>query len=123
MCSGFRTFIQHWNRENNMKKLLLTLAVCLTFVFSAQAAVDLNTATQAELETVKGIGPKKAQAIIDFRKKNGPFKSADDLDKVPGFGKSTVDKVKSSITVGNAKAASSGKTAEAKMVAEKPAKK
>lgn len=103
-----------------MKKLLLLLALALSL--SAHAAVDLNTASQAELEAVNGIGPKKAQAIIDFRKKNGPFKSVDDLDNVPGFGKKTVEEVKKSIAVGNVKAAASGKVAETKAVKEKTAK-
>lgn len=92
-----------------MKKLLIAIAVSLMFTLPAWAAVDLNTASQAELETVKGIGPTKAKAIIDYRKKNGNFKSVDDLDNVPGFGKASVDKVRKEITVGNAKAASAGK--------------
>ena len=103
-----------------MKKLFLIFAFSCAFTLPVHAAVDINTATQAELETVKGIGPKKAQDIIEYRKKNGPFKSADDLDKVPGFGQKTVDQVKKEITVGNAKAAASGKTAELKDA--KPAK-
>lgn len=97
-----------------MKRLLLIVAAVFAFALSAHAAVDLNTASQTELETVKGIGPKKAQAIIEYRKKNGPFKSADDLDKVPGFGKKSVDMMKKDITVGNAQAAASGKMAEVK---------
>lgn len=100
--------------EKKMKRLLLIVAAVFAFALSAHAAVDLNTASQTELETVKGIGPKKAQAIIEYRKKNGPFKSADDLDKVPGFGKKSVDMMKKDITVGNAQAAASGKMAEVK---------
>ncbi|MCE9633119.1 MAG: helix-hairpin-helix domain-containing protein [Methylophilales bacterium] len=87
-----------------MKKFLLVLMSVIAFSLSAPvfAAVDLNKATQAELEGVKGIGPKKAQAIIEYRSKNGPFKTVDDLDKVTGFGKKTVDKVKAEVTVGGA---------------------
>lgn len=92
-----------------MKKILMVLISALAFSVSAWAAVDLNKATQAELETVKGIGPVKAKAIIDYRTKNGNFKSADELDKVPGFGKKTVEAVKKDITVGNATAAAAGK--------------
>ncbi len=84
-----------------MKKLLTAIVASLLFALPAFAAVDLNSASQAELETVKGIGPAKAKAIIEYRKKNGNFKSADDLDKVPGFGKKTVDNVKKEITVGS----------------------
>jgi competence protein ComEA len=105
-----------------MKKLLVVFVLAFTSAFSAQAAVDLNTATQAELESISGIGPKKAQAIIDFRKKNGSFKSVDDLDKVPGFGKKTVDEVKKDIVAGSPKAAGQGKVADAKTVKEKTTK-
>ena len=101
-----------------MKKILLVLVSALAFSVSAWAAVDLNTASQAELETVKGIGPAKAKAIIEFRKKNGNFKSVNDLDKVPGFGKKSLDKVKKDITVGNATTAAAGKTADPKTVKE-----
>lgn len=86
-----------------MKKLLLT-ALAAGFalnMFAAHAAVDLNSATAADLQDVSGIGPKKAEAIVEYRNKNGRFKSVDDLDKVPGFGKSTVDKVKKELTVGS----------------------
>ncbi len=101
-----------------MKKLLTVFAAALMFALPAFAAVDLNNATQAELETVKGVGPAKAKAIIEYRKKNGNFKSVDDLDKVPGFGKKTVDSVRKEIVVGNAKAAAAGKTADTKTVKE-----
>lgn len=101
-----------------MKKLLTVIAASLLFALPAFAAVDLNNATQSELETVNGIGPAKAKAIIEFRKKNGNFKSVDDLDKVPGFGKKTVDSVKKDISVGNAKAAAAGKTTDVKAVKE-----
>ena len=97
-----------------MKKMFLALLACLAISLSGislsvYAAVDLNTATSDQLQSVNGIGPKKAEAIIEYRKKNGQFKSVEDLDKVPGFGKATVDKVKKDITVGNAKAAAAGK--------------
>lgn len=88
-----------------MKKLLVLLAASLLFSLPAFSAVDLNTASQAELESLNGVGPKKAQAIIEYRKKNGNFKSADDLEKVPGFGKKTVGGLKKDITVGNATSA------------------
>ena len=95
-----------------MKKFLTALAASLLFALPAFAAVDLNNGSQAELETVKGIGPAKAKAIIEYRKKNGNFKSVDELDKVPGFGKKSVDSMKKEISVGNATAA--GKTADVK---------
>lgn len=87
-----------------MRKLLGGLLLSLFCAVQAWAAVDLNKANQAELESVKGIGPKKAKAIIDHRDKNGPFKSVDDLAKVKGFGKASVDKVRTELSVGEAKA-------------------
>jgi competence protein ComEA len=82
-----------------MKKLLLGLLLGWVMSVSAYAAVNLNTATQSELESVKGIGPAKAKAIIQHREKNGAFKTVDDLEHVKGFGKASVGKVKAELTV------------------------
>ncbi|GAO36037.1 topoisomerase [Sulfuricella sp. T08] len=83
-----------------MKKLFLILIACLAFVTAAFAGpVNLNTASESELDTLKGVGPVKAKAIMDYRVKNGPFKSVDDLEKVPGFGKKTVDSLRADLTV------------------------
>ena len=87
-----------------MKKLLLGLLMGLVMSVSAYAAVDLNAATQSELESVKGIGPAKAKAIVMHREKNGAFKSVDDLAQVKGFGKASVSKVKAELTVAAPKA-------------------
>lgn len=76
-----------------LKKLLMlcvVLALSLSAGFAA-AAVEVNSADQATLETVKGIGPVHAKAIIDERTKNGPFKDADDLaSRVKGLGTKSV---------------------------------
>lgn len=83
-----------------MKKLFLVLAACFAFVSVAFAGqVNLNSASEVELESLKGIGPVKAKSIVDYRAKNGLFHSVDDLDKVPGFGKKTVDKLRADLTV------------------------
>lgn len=71
----------------------------------AGALVNLNSATQAQLESVKGIGPAKARAIIDYRSKMGPFRSVDDLKKVTGFGPKSVAKMRSELTVGGSRPA------------------
>lgn len=54
---------------------------------SSQQVVNINTADETTLSTLKGIGAKKAQAIINYREKNGNFKSVDDLASVKGIGK------------------------------------
>jgi competence protein ComEA len=86
-----------------MNMRIAGLMLSLLMATSTLAAVDLNTATQAELEAVKGIGPAKAQAIMTYRTKNGAFSSVDDLAKIKGFGKSTVNKLKSQFTVAGEK--------------------
>ncbi|MGE5026894.1 MAG: ComEA family DNA-binding protein [Betaproteobacteria bacterium] len=104
-----------------MKKLLLILVTCFAFATAAFAGqINLNTATQAELDTLKGVGPVKAKAIVDYRTKNGPFKSVDDLEKVPGFGKITVDKLRGDLTVSGAAAPARAET-KAKAEARKEA--
>jgi competence protein ComEA len=109
-----------------MKKMLLALVTFLSFSLSALAGVNINTATQAELESLKNIGPVKAQAIIDYRKKNGGFKTVDELNNVPGIGDKTMQSLKSEISVSGATtvAASASKTAkDAKPVKEAKAAK
>jgi len=74
-----------------MKKFLL-LFLILTFPLFVSAAdrVEINTASLQQLETLTGIGPVKAQAIIDAR----PFSSIDDLDRAKGIGPKTLQKIK-----------------------------
>ena len=61
--------------------------------------IDINKASQEELETLYGIGPAKAKAIIDYREENGPFKQIEDLKNVSGIGAKTFEKLKDSIIV------------------------
>ncbi|MBA3024178.1 MAG: helix-hairpin-helix domain-containing protein [Gammaproteobacteria bacterium] len=81
-----------------MKKLLQSLLVLL-FSGSLYAAVDLNTASVEELQAVKGVGASKAEAIVQHRKQHGPFKRVEELDDVKGFGKKTVERLRSEFTV------------------------
>ena len=61
--------------------------------------VNLNTAGSEELQTLPGIGPAKADAIIEYREANGPFGKPEDLTKVSGIGEKTFEKLSSGITV------------------------
>jgi competence protein ComEA len=85
-----------------MKKILLVIVACLSFSMTSFAAVNLNTATQAELESLKNAGPTKAQAIIDYRKKSDGFKAVEDLNNVSDFGDKTMGNLKSELTVSGA---------------------
>ena len=61
--------------------------------------VDLNRATASDLETLPGIGPSTANAIVDDRDRNGPFSSVDDLDRVPGIGPSKLAALRDFVVV------------------------
>ena len=82
-----------------MKTILSFLALGIFGINMAFAAVNLNTATASDLDGIKGIGPSKAKAIIDYRSKNGPFKSVEDLKNVKGFGEKSITKLKSELSV------------------------
>ena len=88
-----------------MSKLFKTVLVLGGLMgLPAFAAVNINTATQSELEAVKGLGPSKAKAIITHREAHGNFKSLDELDNVKGFGSASVEKLKGELSVGPEKA-------------------
>ncbi len=61
--------------------------------------VNLNTATQAQLEALPGVGAKAAQRILEYRQKNGNFKKIEDLMNVKGFGEKSFLKLKPMLTV------------------------
>lgn len=97
-------------------KLLASLALSLMLAFTANLAeaaksetsaskqqvmkVNINKAGTSKLAAVlKGVGLKKAQAIVEYRKKFGSFKSIDELTAVKGIGAKTVEKNRSKITI------------------------
>ena len=61
--------------------------------------IDLNYASQIELESLPDIGPKTAQAILEYRQEHGFFKFVDELEDVPGIGPATMAKIKDLVTV------------------------
>jgi competence protein ComEA len=80
-------------------KFLALIAMMVTFVF---ASVDINSASVKELTTIKGIGSKKAQAIVKYRKQHC-FKSVDEIVKVKGLGKKFLQKNKKNLKAGKCK--------------------
>ena len=64
--------------------------------------ININTATQTELETLSGIGPVTAKAIIQYRQENGPFSEIEAIQAVSGIGPVTFEKIREFITVGGA---------------------
>ncbi len=66
---------------------------------SERGKVSINAAGEAELQTVSGIGPAKAQAIIAYRQEHGGFQTLDELKNVSGIGDKTFEKLKEDITL------------------------
>ncbi len=66
---------------------------------SKNGLLNINEATLEELQVLPGIGPVKAQAILDYQEANGPFMDKEDLMKVKGIGKATYEKVQEYICV------------------------
>ena len=65
---------------------------------SKQGTVNINTATLEELQTIKGIGKKKAEAILQYRKEHGAFRTKEDLLRVKGIGKKALEAIESQVT-------------------------
>lgn len=82
------------------KRFLAILAALLLWSSLAFARLDINTATAEQLDGLKGIGPVKARAIVDYRRQHGPFRSVDDLQNVPGLGPAIVNGFRREVTIG-----------------------
>jgi competence protein ComEA len=88
----------------NADLTLLNLAAPLTdgqqiLVPKKGALVNINTADEATLETLNGVGPVLGAAIIQYRTEHGPFASVDQLDEVSGIGPATLEDLRSQVTV------------------------
>jgi competence protein ComEA len=82
-------------------KCLLAAVIALTFAVPAMAAVDINKADAVTIaKELKGVGPAKAKAIVEYRTKNGSFKSVDDLLKVKGVGEHLLQQNRGNIQLG-----------------------
>lgn len=90
-------------REKRWFELLIAVIVVFALVCPLNAGepslININTASADELVKLEKIGPKYAARIIEFREKNGPFKSPEDITKVAGIGSKTYEINKDRIAV------------------------
>jgi competence protein ComEA len=90
--------------RNYICRGLLALAFACVAVDVPAGPVNINSADAVTLaRELKGVGLKRAQAIVDYRTKHGPFKSADELVLVKGLGRKAIDKNRSDIRFDAAK--------------------
>ncbi|MEK7865706.1 MAG: helix-hairpin-helix domain-containing protein [Planctomycetota bacterium] len=99
-----------WRRDGQLVALLVVLALIALGPLlwravrpvpppPADTRLDLNSATQAELGALPGIGPSRAEAIVRFRAVRGRIWSVDDLRDVPGLDATTVDRLRPLVTI------------------------
>lgn len=107
--------------EKTIRALVQTLIVSLMPVAAAWAGpVNVNTADASALaKELDGIGPAKAQAIVDYRQKNGPFRTPEDLLKVEGIGQKVLDQNRGNIRVDKGGAAAPTAAKQAPKPAQK----
>lgn len=98
--------------------LVVVAAMTLASLPSQAQTVDVNTATQAELEALPGVGPKIASEVVREREENGPFASVDDLARVPSMTTSVLAKIKSQLRFSGAGAPGSRPRQETVVVQE-----
>ncbi len=83
-----------------LNTLILSLLLTLPLFAYSKELININTANKETLmSTIKGVGEKKAEAIIDYRETNGPFESVDDLTNIKGIAQATIDKHREMLTV------------------------
>ena len=104
--------------DRKTRRIIQTLVASLLPAAAWAGPVNINSADAATLaDELDGIGPAKAQAIVDYRQQNGPFRSAEDLLKVQGIGQRVLDLNRGNIRLDKAGAAPSA--AKAAPVAKK----
>ena len=116
---SYRRSLFGWALPVSPASVFLVVLSVLAFPFTAQATtkkppaapVNINTASETELQRVPGIGPAFAKRIVAMRRNAGPFKSVDDLRAVEGIGKKRLDKMRPYLTVGKPGGVKKGTTA------------
>lgn len=85
---------------STLRNLVIALTLLLAGSALAVEPVDINTADAETLATaISGAGAKRAEAIVEYRERHGPFGSVDDLVNVQGIGPKTVEKNRANLTV------------------------
>lgn len=88
------------SKDENISVVASTTASsAMSLEEKSTSLVNLNTATEADLQTISGIGAKRATDIIAYREANGGFKSVDDLNNVSGIGDKTMESIRPYVTV------------------------
>jgi competence protein ComEA len=86
----------------SVKSLCLAVALAFTGVVCAAEPVDINKANAAALaQSIQGVGPERAKAIVEYREKVGGFKTVDELLNVPGIGPKILEDHRDHLSVGN----------------------
>ncbi|MBI2969752.1 MAG: ComEA family DNA-binding protein [Gammaproteobacteria bacterium] len=81
------------------RKLAFAVLLSIPFALFAAQAVNINTADKETLMSIKGIGEKRAEAIIAYREQYGPFKSVEQLLEVQGVGNAILDENRDNLTI------------------------
>ena len=77
--------------------MLKIVSLLLALALSLAAAVNVNTASKDELQTLSGVGPVTAERIVEYREQNGGFETLDELVNVRGIGSNTLAQLKDDI--------------------------
>ena len=88
-----------WRAPNVAQTERTSTAVPDGLTVNCGTTVNINQAGVEQLEMLPGIGPVKAQAILDYRNASGPFMRVEELDNVPGIGERTLEKIRPCITL------------------------
>lgn len=87
-------------RSRHVINFLIVLLIFPIWLNAESGKININTATAEDLDSIPGIGPAKAEMIIIYRDKHGPFKSLDDLDDVPGVGPKMLETISQFVEFG-----------------------
>ncbi len=89
---------------STLRRLFVICLLLMSCAVGAAEPVNLNAASAEALAAgMVGIGPAKAQAIVDYREAHGPFKTVDDLLQIKGIGAATLDKNRDRVSAASAK--------------------